>query len=50
MALNTGVGEPEWGQQVDRCLALADYTIMNDGSIEDLDKKTTEVMQKIIEQ
>jgi len=47
-ARDRGEGEPEWGQQVGKCLELADYKIINDGTLEDLQKKISEVMQKIM--
>ncbi|MFH0770543.1 MAG: deaminase [Candidatus Peregrinibacteria bacterium] len=34
-----GVGESEGGQQVGKCLELVGYTIVNDGSIEELQRK-----------
>ena len=33
-----GVGEPENGQQVGKCVEMADYTIVNEGEISDLHK------------
>ena len=35
------------GQQISSCLKMADYTIVNDGSLEDLHQKTEEFMAKI---
>jgi dCMP deaminase len=34
-----GVGEPPEGQQVQRCLDRADYLIVNEGTLEDLERK-----------
>lgn len=36
----TGKGEPESGQQISKCLDWADYTIINEGTFADLEKKT----------
>lgn len=36
-----GIGEPPGGQQVQRCLDLADYLIVNEGTLEDLEAKLT---------
>jgi len=35
----SGVGENESGQQVQKCIDLSDYLVINEGSLEDLDKK-----------
>ena len=43
-----GEGEPEWGQQVARCLEQADYKIINDGTAEQLESKVEEMMKQII--
>jgi len=43
-----GKGEPDYGQQVDRCLSRADFTVMNDGTVEQLENKVNEIMNKII--
>ena len=42
-----GKGEPEYGQQVRKCIEQADFLIMNDGSFEDLEKKVNEIILKI---
>jgi len=34
-------------QQVQKCLEMADYTIINDGTYEDLKRKTDDVIRKI---
>lgn len=34
-----GVGEPPEGQQVKKCLDLADYLIINEGTLEELERK-----------
>lgn len=47
-ARDRGVGEPEWGQQVDKCLEIADYKIINDSTMEELERKVMEIMQKIM--
>lgn len=33
-----GKGEPEGGQQMEKCVAKADHTIVNEGTLEELDK------------
>ncbi len=43
-----GKGEPDYGQQTKKCLELADFLIINDGSLEDLEKKVNEVISKIM--
>jgi dephospho-CoA kinase len=47
-ARDRGEGEPETGQQVDKCIAIADFKIMNEGTAEELHVKVMEVMQKIM--
>jgi dephospho-CoA kinase len=42
-----GVGEPDYGQQVRKCIEMADYVLTNDGSYEDFLKKCDEVVAKI---
>jgi len=42
-----GVNEPEYGQQVRKCIEMADYVLVNDGSSEDFMKKCDEVISKI---
>ena len=43
-----GKGEPEYGQQVAKCLKLADVTLINDGSIEQLEQKVADFMKNIL--
>lgn len=43
-----GEGEPEWGQQVAKCLEQVDYKIMNDCTIEELEKKVEEIMKRVM--
>jgi dephospho-CoA kinase len=45
-----GKNEPEYGQQVAKCLQQADFLIVNDGSIDDLRKKLEEIVKKIKDQ
>jgi dephospho-CoA kinase len=42
-----GEGEPVWGQQVKACMEQADFTVMNDGSLEDLKIKINEIFKGI---
>jgi len=42
-----GANEPDYGQQVRKCIEMADYVLMNDGSVEDFAKKCDEVVAKI---
>ena len=42
-----GIGEPEFGLHVKDCVEKADFLIVNDGSLEDLQKKVDEITQKI---
>ena len=42
-----GIGEPEDGQQVGKCMALADNNIINDSSPESFHKKIEEIYKKI---
>ena len=42
-----GVNEPEYGQQVRKCIEMADYVLVNDGTYEDFMKKCDEVIAKI---
>ena len=45
-----GIGEPEDGQQVGKCMALADFHISNDSSPENFHKKIEEIYKKIMEE
>ncbi|HEX7502162.1 MAG TPA: AAA family ATPase [Acidobacteriota bacterium] len=42
-----GLGEPEGGQQVGTTLAMADFTVANDGTLADLETRLGEVLEKI---
>ena len=42
-----GKGEPESGLQVRKCIEQADFKIINDGTIEDLEKKLNEIIPKL---
>jgi len=42
-----GEGEPPWGQQVRACMQQADFTVVNDGSLEDFRKKIYEIFKNI---
>lgn len=41
-----GKDEPEYGQQVGKCIEMADIEIQNDGSLEELQKKVDEVIKQ----
>jgi dephospho-CoA kinase len=43
-----GRNQPEYGQKVEECLKLADYLIINDGSINELNKKLEEIVKAIL--
>jgi dephospho-CoA kinase len=45
-----GNGEPQTGQQVGKCVAMADYKVINDGTIQELENKVADVMQKVMSQ
>ncbi len=40
-----GVGEPEDGQQVGRCMDMADFTIENNNRLEDLKQEIAKILQ-----
>ncbi|MFA6991764.1 MAG: hypothetical protein WC269_00565, partial [Candidatus Gracilibacteria bacterium] len=42
-----GVGEPEDGQQVEKCMQKVDLVIDNEGTLEELGQKFTEFYNKI---
>ena len=42
-----GKGEPEFGQHVGECMSRADYTIQNDGSLEELKEKINSFISMI---
>ncbi len=46
-ARDKGNKELKVGQQVSKCIELADFKIFNDGSIEELHKKVEEILNKI---
>ena len=43
-----GEGEPEFGQQVAKCLEVVDYRINNDGDIKNLVKEISEMMGQVM--
>jgi dephospho-CoA kinase len=45
--MEQGLNEPEYGLQVRKCIDMADYVLINDGTIEDFVKKCDEVIAKI---
>ncbi|MEM7818659.1 MAG: AAA family ATPase [Candidatus Aenigmatarchaeota archaeon] len=42
-----GENEPEYGQKTKECLEKADFLIINDSTLEDLEKKVNEIAEKI---
>jgi dephospho-CoA kinase len=42
-----GKNEPEYGQQVGKCIQTADFVVMNDGTLEELENKLNEVIKNI---
>jgi len=46
--VDMGKNQPEYGQNVGECLKLADYLIINDGTIEELNKKLEEISKIIL--
>ncbi len=46
-ARDKGIGEKETGQGVGRCMAQADFTLINDGLLEETKKKVEELYKKI---
>lgn len=46
-ARDRGVGEPDYGQQSDKCYMLADAFIMNNTSVEDLKEKITKILDEL---
>ncbi len=42
-----GDGEPSGGQQVGRCLAMADFTIANNGTLAELKTRLDEILNRI---
>ena len=45
-ARDRGIGEPDYGQQVLKCLQVADHTIINDKSLDELHSKINQLLQK----
>jgi hypothetical protein len=43
-----GTGQPDYGQQVRRCIERADIVIENNGNIEEFQAKIDEFMRKIL--
>ncbi len=43
----SGDSEPEYGLQLKKCLAQADFVINNESTVEDLQKKVDEIIQRI---
>ncbi|MEM7821498.1 MAG: AAA family ATPase [Candidatus Aenigmatarchaeota archaeon] len=43
-----GKGEPEYGQQVEKCMKMADFLLINDGRIEEVESKLDEILKKIM--
>jgi len=46
--IDNGKNQPEYGQKVGECLKLADYLIINDGSLDELNKKLEEISKLIL--
>lgn len=46
-ARDKGIGEKETGQGVGRCMAQADFTLINDKGIEEINKKVEDLYKKI---
>ena len=42
-----GIGEPDWGQQSQRCMEMADFKIENNGDVEEFMKRINQVYEKI---
>jgi dephospho-CoA kinase len=45
---DNGKNQPEYGQRVGECLKLADYLIINDGSLDELNKKLEKISKLIL--
>lgn len=43
-----GVGQEEHGQQVEKCLAMADVTLENNGTLEEFMQKIEEILKNVI--
>ena len=42
-----GKDQPEYGQQVRKCIEMADVVIQNDGSLEEMQKKVEDIINKL---
>ncbi len=42
-----GINQPEYGQGVKRCMEMADFLIVNDGSLKELYEKVKKILKKI---
>jgi len=42
-----GIGESDTGQNVDKCMKLADFSLINDGSLEEVQERIVELLEKI---
>jgi len=42
-----GIGEPEWGQQVDACIREADFQIENDSALEELYRQLDDIIARV---
>jgi dephospho-CoA kinase len=42
-----GKDEPEYGQQVKRCMEQANFTVMNDGTLEEFENKINEIVKNL---
>ncbi len=45
-ARDKGIGEKETGQGVGKCMAMADYSLINDGTVEQLNEKIDKFYNK----
>ncbi len=44
-ARDRGIGEPDYGQQVLKCLQIAEHTIINDKSLEELHNRIDQILK-----
>ena len=42
-----GIGEEESGQAVERCMKLADYSVKNDGTLDEIKKKVEDLYEEV---
>jgi len=42
-----GINQPEYGQQVRKCIEMADVVLQNDGSLEEFQKKVEDVIKEL---